>query len=752
MLKLKRDFKSPFSILKSTDQVSVYIVILVALPVLITVPILHSHRFLLFSLLPVLIFSYRFLKKTHTIYFTSYIDYSWLLFCFISLLSFFWSIDGSLIFNPSFSFIGLFLWMLIFRILSKDEKNINLIVRCLLFLLYGTIVLVSIFCFFLKEDSDYNFLGYNTNYVSLYLVSLSPFILNERRIFIRIVTLILLLVLIIILDAKAMTFAFVTMILVYFLKSNLTKLLPFIFAVFVFLLGLGYYSFSNHYHSHWKTIQFGLRIAEFGNLAVVENGQLKTGFIKYKIGDKLRIERENNKILYKKNGKTFYTSQRDYFGKLIVDAFIHPTNGEISDVKMSINGSLKKDTTDIKWIDLVGVETIDNSLVKIAPNGLDNGGAISSNSLPYSTDGWVETKIKATHTLRVLGLSPSNLNTINTIPALIYERIGATTNSRIVMFCNSLDVFLDNPLKGIGIGNWRIESSKFNIADEIYFNDPIHFRILGNHNLYSQILAEQGLLGFCFFFFPFVFIFWKFLTEKKSCVTKKTAYYSTFIYLFSCFFYLDANSYETHFSGIQLLIFCLIGILSVRDSKNYLLRRRDRGLLLIVSLVCLIWFLYSYNVNRIFMKATEIHKEDSYKAERMIESIYHPSFKTTHGFYNDYGVNRSLSLSIAKYNESIKNYTRAETFYEKALAKSPYDGYILSAYAKFNFDILNRPQKAKEYIKKVLSTNIKNYEANYLMARISLIENDTAAAKYHLKKVRGIEYKDRIDSLLYEIQ
>lgn len=77
------------------------------------------------------------------------------------------------------------------------------------------------------------------------------------------------------------------------------------------------------------------------------------------------------------------------------------------------DGSLGEHVT---WTDLVGVSVqSDNSLIKTAGYGSDNGGATSVEILPENTDGWVEFTAYATSHERYLGFSNSNNGATNNI-------------------------------------------------------------------------------------------------------------------------------------------------------------------------------------------------------------------------------------------------------------------------------------------------------------------------------------------------
>ena len=63
-------------------------------------------------------------------------------------------------------------------------------------------------------------------------------------------------------------------------------------------------------------------------------------------------------------------------------------------------------------------------------------------------------------------------------------------NSRIRYFKHSLEMFLENPIIGLGSGNWKIESVKYDRKNIRNYVVPYH-----SHNDFLQILAELGALG-----------------------------------------------------------------------------------------------------------------------------------------------------------------------------------------------------------------------------------------------------------------
>ena len=88
-----------------------------------------------------------------------------------------------------------------------------------------------------------------------------------------------------------------------------------------------------------------------------------------------------------------------------------------------------------------------------------------------------------------------------------------SVNDRIDFFNAAIDLFIQNPFAGIGIGNWKILSLN-EVKDEIInYTAPYH-----THNDLLQIASEIGFFGFlCFFliiFSPIVFLLKEFIMKR----------------------------------------------------------------------------------------------------------------------------------------------------------------------------------------------------------------------------------------------
>ena len=82
----------------------------------------------------------------------------------------------------------------------------------------------------------------------------------------------------------------------------------------------------------------------------------------------------------------------------------------------------------------------------------------------------------------------------------------STAQTRILDWYKSLEMFKDNPLFGVGTGNWRINIPKYGLNGfETGIEQGIkHFQ--RTHNDYLWVLCETGIMGFIFYFSAFIFV------------------------------------------------------------------------------------------------------------------------------------------------------------------------------------------------------------------------------------------------------
>jgi flagellar hook assembly protein FlgD len=95
------------------------------------------------------------------------------------------------------------------------------------------------------------------------------------------------------------------------------------------ILACGISSSDTSYN--YNEIDYAFYLGAAGDLYIYENGVSRGAFGTYQIGDRLRVERLGNTVVYRLNGALLYTSAVPSTGTLLVDSAIYSANGQIQD-------------------------------------------------------------------------------------------------------------------------------------------------------------------------------------------------------------------------------------------------------------------------------------------------------------------------------------------------------------------------------------------------------------------------------------
>ena len=132
------------------------------------------------------------------------------------------------------------------------------------------------------------------------------------------------------------------------------------------------------------------------------------------------------------------------------------------------------------------------------------------------------------------------------------------SNSRLKYYEDTFESFKENPIIGIGIGNWKlnsIEKGKRHIEGYIV---PYHA-----HNDFLQLLAETGILGLISYISIFLFSFLGLLKLKKP--NNNSILFSCLMFL--CVYLLDANLNFPIARPIMQIKLALILAILVKNEK-----------------------------------------------------------------------------------------------------------------------------------------------------------------------------------------
>ena len=134
-------------------------------------------------------------------------------------------------------------------------------------------------------------------------------------------------------------------------------------------------------------------------------------------------------------------------------------------------------------------------------------------------------------------------------------------NSRIRYFKHSLEMFLENPIIGLGSGNWKIESIKYDRKNIRNYVVPYH-----SHNDFLQILAELGALGLLSYI---IFLLMPLIKLIKNIKSFNSNYFIFFLMSFIAFLLDSAINFPIARPVNQILFLAFYAfIISYKPVKN----------------------------------------------------------------------------------------------------------------------------------------------------------------------------------------
>lgn len=344
------------------------------------------------------------------------------------------------------------------------------------------------------------------------------------------------------------------------------------------------------------------------------------------------------------------------------------------------------------------------------------------------------------------GMGFFNPDFLEKIP-VVKQYATMTSHFKFYLMKASLFAFGEHPILGVGLGNWHLHAYQTDFSYINVFNDPKAFTRYRSHNMYTQQLVELGIVGFGAFFYSISNSLRRSLSFKKALDGyEQAAFASLMVYLFTAFFYADINFYEFHFSGIHLLAFCALGILSSKNSETfYTLPSRMNAVFLALSVVCLIWFSYAkYSYNIWFDTKQQLSTQDPSISIETFESIYNPVFKTNHDYKN------SISFDLAKLYQQKGVFDKAENWYQTAISQNPSDAKIKLAYATFLWKVEKNVTDAQDLALSIYKTQHNHYELNLLLAELAIANQQYDAARNYLsvfKEADNHNFSERLADL-----
>jgi O-antigen ligase len=127
---------------------------------------------------------------------------------------------------------------------------------------------------------------------------------------------------------------------------------------------------------------------------------------------------------------------------------------------------------------------------------------------------------------------------------IVAERVSGLTNieqdeslsNRVRYWTHAFNSIRENPILGVGVGNWRIVSTKYDSQNIYSYVVPY-----ATHNDFLEIFAEIGTLGFISYIAFFFFLFQKNFKNLIKWTNSNITINHLFLLLCLMYFILDSS-------------------------------------------------------------------------------------------------------------------------------------------------------------------------------------------------------------------
>ena len=306
----------------------------------------------------------------------------------------------------------------------------------------------------------------------------------------------------------------------------------------------------------------------------------------------------------------------------------------------------------------------------------------------------------------------------------------------------SLKMFLD--YYAVGLGNWHLHAYDYDFSNVEIFSNGFHHIRFRNHNLFSSILSETGLIGLisfvCGLFSPLYY-----MSKLKTCYSYIAPFVvSIFLYFSLSNFYGTISMNSTHFSGLELLTFAYLGILdsySLKYSKCFEINTLKQ---FFVGICCcaLLWFSYFSLKKHMFFKAMQIPQSQE-RISQLIGLREKYLFSGVH-------FNKNLDYQIACDQIELNDTLGAIKSFKKSLDFTPSHIPSLFELGK-NLYLQNDRDVGVYYLRKVHALQDNVIQTNFLLAEIYAKEANIDSSEYFLSFVSNSPYVPRYKKIKEQI-
>ncbi len=339
--------------------------------------------------------------------------------------------------------------------------------------------------------------------------------------------------------------------------------------------------------------------------------------------------------------------------------------------------------------------------------------------------------------------SSSVFNTVNVqnrLETLTRLQGDDSLNERFRYFEAGISSIIKNPIFGIGVGNWEVESIKYDNMNMVSYVVPYHA-----HNDYIEIFAETGLIGFISYFgaiFIVLFSLFKSSLFIKNNQSKEQLLFNTLICI-SILVYLSDSlfnfPFDRTYQQINLIFLLSIGLLFSKNKEN-------RKQIPVVKYFSVLFLLLPLNLySSVVLYKSSVEHNVLLKAFNNQDFSF-PSLEIIDRMNDTYPTLTPTTLPIKSvkglYYIHHKDYYKAIELLQAGTKYNPYL-YMSEAYIAYAYWRLNQVDSANYYAKKAfynLPNNIIHFR-NYAITLAELKDSTELKKAYEYIPIKLSENK-----------
>lgn len=343
------------------------------------------------------------------------------------------------------------------------------------------------------------------------------------------------------------------------------------------------------------------------------------------------------------------------------------------------------------------------------------------------------------------------------------EKKDASVNIRLKYWGNAIEIAKSNPMLGIGLGNWKIESIPFEnkISNRLTVSDH-------PHNDFLEIAAETGFLNLIVYLSLFFFAL---AVNIKKCSAKNDQ--QTRIIAFLALLLLISYSIDALFNfplyrttmQINFCLFLVLTVINTNIEATTTVILANKNLILIITALSLIGLYFSYNTfkayqleNDTIIDLAQGEANYTYSYDEILTKI--PKFPNVATNSQPYIELAGIyALKEKKYDQAIKYfnqsqkinpYTGRAEWYKYRIYKEKAMSDSARYYAQKAFEI--RPRNEDYYLSAlVVDANAKDTTAilkthnqyiKYIQSPSVWINTSSALAQSQYSNARIIDFID----------